>query len=176
MEPNIHGDPDRAGSAVKNLSFPAWRGQPYPLGATWDGSGVNFALFSEHASAVQLCLFDNQDPRQQIASIPVKERTDLVWHVYIPDLKPGQLYGYRVHGPYEPHKGHRFNPAKVVLDPYGKAISGTVQWNEALYGYSVGHPDVDLSKDGRDSAPFMPKSVVIDRSFDWGEDISPRTP
>jgi glycogen operon protein len=125
---------------------------------------------------VELCLFDHKDSRQQIARIPVKERTDLVWHVYIPDLRQGQLYGYRVHGPYEPRKGHRFNPAKLVLDPYGKAISGTIQWDDALYGYSVGHPDADLSKDGRDSAPFIPKSVVIDPAFEWEGDCAPRTP
>ncbi len=130
--------PEAAGSAVKNLSFRAWRGQPYPLGATWDGNGVNFAFFSEHASAVELCLFDDQDTRRQIARIPVEERTDLVWHVYIPGLKHGQLYGYRVDGPYEPKKGHRFNPAKLILDPYGKSISGTIQWDDALYGYRVG--------------------------------------
>ena len=167
------------GSAASSRSTSfrqVWRGQPYPLGATWDESGVNFAFFSEHASAVELCLFDDRDTRQQIARIPVKERTDLVWHVYIPGLKQGQLYGYRVDGLYEPKKGHRFNPAKLILDPYGKAISGTVQWDDALYGYRVGHPDADLSKDGRDSAPFMPKSVVIDPRFDWEGDAPPRTP
>ena len=131
--------------------FSVWRGQPYPLGATWDGSGVNFALFSEHANGVELCLYREEDPSTEIARIPVKERTDLVWHVYIPGLKPGQLYGYRVDGPYEPQKGHRFNPAILVLDPYGKALSGRIQWDDALYGYKVRHPDADLSKDDRDS-------------------------
>ena len=176
MEPNVHREFRGTGSIVMNSSFPAWRGRPYPLGATWDGSGVNFALFSEHATGVELCLFDYKDARQQIGRIPVKERTDLVWHVYIPDLRPGQLYGYRVHGPYEPHRGHRFNPAKLVLDPYGKAISGTIQWDDALYGYKFGHPDADLSKDDRDSAPFIPKSVVIDSAFDWEGDVAPEIP
>ncbi|MGE5219769.1 MAG: glycogen debranching protein GlgX [Chloroflexota bacterium] len=157
-------------------SFRSWRGRPYRLGATWDGSGVNFAIFSEHASGVELCLFDHKDSPQQIAGIPIKERTDLVWHVYIPDLRPGQLYGYRVHGPYEPQQGHRFNPAKLVLDPYGKAISGTVQWNDALYGYRINHADADLSKDDRDSAPFIAKSVVVDPAFDWEGDSAPRIP
>ena len=176
MEPNVYEDTRGTGSAVRNPSSRAWRGQPYPLGATWDGSGVNFALFSEHVDGVELCLFHDEDPHEEIARISLKEQTDLVWHVYIPDLRPGQLYGYRVHGPYEPQKGHRFNPAKLVLDPYGKAISGTIQWDDALYGYRVGHPDADLSKDDRDSAPFIPKSVVIDPSFDWEGDSAPRTP
>jgi glycogen operon protein len=176
VKQNLDEDHKSTASAVKDSSFRAWRGQPYPLGATWDGSGVNFALFSEHASGVELCLFDDKDSRHQIARIPVKERTDLVWHAYIPELRPGQLYGYRVHGAYEPQKGHRFNPAKLVLDPYGKAVSGRIQWDDTLYGYKVGHPDADLSKDDRDSAPFIPKSVVIDPAFDWEGDSAPRTP
>jgi isoamylase len=121
-----------------------WRGQPYPLGATWDGYGVNFALFSEHASAVELCLFQDAEPSHEITRIPITERTDQVWHVYIPALRPGQLYGYRVYGPYNPEAGQRFNPAKLLIDPYGKAISGTIQWDDALYGYKVGDPHADL--------------------------------
>lgn len=159
-----------------NPSFRSWRGQPYPLGATWDGRGVNFALFSEHATGVELCLFHAEDPDREITRIRVKEQTDLVWHVYIPDLRPGQLYGYRVHGPYEPQEGHRFNPAKLILDPYGKSLSGTVRWHDALYGYTIDHRDADLSRDERDSAPFMPKTVVIDPTFEWEGAEPPRTP
>src|SRR5574341_569287 len=175
MSQNVDHWQEATASASKPITFHLWRGQPYPLGATWDGNGVNFALFSEHATAVELSFFLNEDPSQEIARIPINEQTDLVWHIYIPDLKPGQLYGYRVHGPYKPEAGHRFNPAKLLLDPYAKALSGTIQWHEALHGYSVGHRDTDLSKDDRDSAPFVPKSVVIDPAFDWEGDTPPRT-
>ncbi len=105
-----------------NASTRVWPGHPYPLGATWDGSGVNFAIYSENAAKVELCLFDGADAKQESQRIELKEQTDMVWHVYLPDLRPGQLYGYRVHGPYEPSQGHRFNPHKVLLDPYAKAI------------------------------------------------------
>src|SRR6266498_5271641 len=127
-----------------------WPGKPYPLGANWDGEGVNFALFSEHAERVDLCLFD-QHGRRELHRVPVTEHTDQVWHCYLPEARPGLLYGYRVHGPYDPAKGHRFNPAKVLLDPYSKAIAGNVQWNDALFGYEVGGKDEDLAADGRDS-------------------------
>src|SRR5438876_7941426 len=110
-------------------------GRPYPLGAHWDGAGVNFALFSEHAQAVELCLFDPADPRRETERIPVRERTDLIWHVYLPGARPGLLYGYRVHGPYEPEAGHRFNPAKVLIDPYAKAIAGRLESSEAIFDY-----------------------------------------
>src|SRR5215210_3019287 len=110
-----------------------WPGQPYPLGATWDGEGVNFALFSEHATAVELCLFDRNDAAPERVRLPLREPTDQVWHCYLPDVRPGQLYGYRVHGPYEPQEGHRFNPAKLLLDPYAKAIAGTVKWGDELF-------------------------------------------
>ncbi|MEX2382179.1 MAG: glycogen debranching protein GlgX [Opitutales bacterium] len=153
-----------------------WPGEPYPLGATWDGHGVNFALFSEHATGVELCLFEGPDGSNQMACIPLTEKTDLVWHGYLPDIRPGQRYGYRVHGPYNPAEGHRFNPAKLLLDPYAKAIDGTVQWNDAVFGYQVGHQDADLTLDERDSASAMPKSVVIDPGFDWEEDRPPRIP
>ncbi len=153
-----------------------WPGKPYPLGATWDGDGVNFALFAEHATGVELCLFDETDGTRQVACLPLTEQTDLVWHGYLPDVRPGQRYGYRVHGPYQPAEGHRFNPAKLLLDPYAKAIDGTVQWNDAVFGYQVGHQDADLIPDERDSAPAMPKSVVIDPAFDWEEDRPPRIP
>lgn len=151
-------------------------GLPYPLGATWDGSGVNFALFSENATAVELCLFDSPDAPREAVRIPVTNQTDLVWHIYIPNLRPGQLYGYRVHGPYDPDQGHRFNPHKLLLDPYAKAIHGDVRWHDAAYGYTILHPDEDLSYDERDSAPYMPRCVVIDPTFDWSGDRRPNRP
>jgi glycogen operon protein len=136
-------------------------GNPYPLGPTWDGEGVNFALFSENATAVELCLYEGGKGSQEMARIPVTEQTDLAWHVYVPGLRPGQRYGYRVHGPYEPERGHRFNPAKLLIDPYAKAIDGHVRWNELIFGYPLGHPDADLARDDRDSATAVPKSVVV---------------
>src|SRR2546427_1405713 len=140
-----------------------WPGSPYPLGATWDGVGVNFALFSEHATRVELCLFDSPDAETESLTIPLTEQTDMVWHGYLPDVRPGQLYGYRVHGPFEPAKGHRFNPNKLLIDPYAKAVSGTIEkWSDSMYGYAIGHRDVDLSFDQRDSAGGMPQCVVID--------------
>jgi len=151
-------------------------GTPYPLGATWDGSGANFALFSEHATRVVLCLFDGPDGNQEVASIPMPEQTDLVWHIYLPEVRPDQRYGYRVHGPYDPANGHRFNPAKLLLDPYAKAIDRTIRWSDALFGYRVGHPDADLHPDERDSAANIPKAVVIDPAFTWGDDRPPRIP
>ncbi len=152
-----------------------WLGKPYPLGATWDGKGVNFALFSENADQVELCLFDaaGGGPEKRIKMM---DRTDQVWHVYLPEARPGQLYGYRVHGPYEPDKGHRFNPSKLLIDPYAKAIAGDVQWDDSLYGYTVGHADEDLSRDERDSAPYVPKCVVVDPAFDWEDDRHPAIP
>jgi isoamylase len=153
-----------------------WPGQPYPLGATWDGAGVNFAIFSENATAVDLCLFDERDAAHETARIRLIEHTDQVWHAYLPEARPGQLYGYRVHGPYEPQAGHRFNPAKLLLDPYAKAIASTVAWNDAVFGYTIGHADADLARDDRDSAGAVPKCVVIDPAFSWGDDTPPRTP
>ncbi len=153
-----------------------WPGQPYPLGATWDGAGTNFALFSENATAVELCLFDSNNANCQIESIRLIEQTDHVWHVYLPEARPGLLYGYRVHGPYEPRQGHRFNPAKLLLDPYAKAINGSIQWSNALFGYTIGDPRADLSRDERDSSAGLPKCVVIDPRFDWQGDARPRTP
>jgi glycogen operon protein len=153
-----------------------WPGQPYPQGATWDGAGVNFALFSENASRVQLCLFDGPDGNQEITRISLTEQTDQVWHIYLPEVRPGQRYGYRVYGPYAPEEGHRFNPAKLLLDPYAKAIAGAIRWSETLFGYTVGHPDADLSRDERDSAEGLPKCVVVDPAFSWGDDTPPRTP
>src|SRR5712692_5820654 len=153
-----------------------WLGQPYPLGATLDGTGVNFSLFSQNATKVELCLFDGPNGNREIARIRMPEQTDQVWHVYLPGIRPGQLYGYRGHGPYEPQAGHRFNPAKLLLDPYAKAIAGTIQWSDALFGYTVGHTDADLSRDERDSAGGLPKCVVVDPAFNWGNDAYPRTP
>lgn len=151
-------------------------GKPFPLGATWDGQGVNFALYSENAKAVELCLFDSIKDEQESVRLRVREMDNHVWHVYLPDVRPGQLYGYRVYGPYEPQNGLRFNPNKLLIDPYAKAISGTIQWHDALYGYQIGHPDEDLSFSEVDSAPYIPKSVVIDPDFDWEGDALLRLP
>jgi glycogen operon protein len=142
-------------------------GQPFPLGATWDGLGVNFALFSAHATKVELCLFDQQGKRE-LHRIEMPEYTDEVWHCYLPDARPGTVYGYRVHGPYEPDAGHRFNPNKLVIDPYARKLVGQLQWNDALFGYTIGHRDQDLSFDERDSAPYVHKAQVIDPAFTWG--------
>ncbi|TDQ10024.1 glycogen debranching protein GlgX [Pedobacter metabolipauper] len=139
-------------------------GNPYPLGATWDGSGVNFALFAGHATDVELCLFKS-NCNEEIARIKLLERTSEVWHVYVPDIQPGQCYGYRVHGPYNPKHGERYNPNKLLIDPYAKAISGAVDWHDSLFGYEVGKDDLVISES--DSAPYIPKSVVIDESYDW---------
>lgn len=153
-----------------------WQGRPYPLGATWDGNGVNFAIFSECAQAVELCLFDSPDQETETTKIRLTEQKDMVWHCYLPDVRPGQLYGYRVHGPYDPANGHRFNPAKLLLDPYAKAIGRNLKWGDELFGYRIGDPANDLSKDDRDSAPFAPLGLVLDTAFTWGDDRSPRTP
>ncbi len=151
-------------------------GHPYPLGALWDGNGVNFALYAENATGVDLCLFDATEDRKAAEQIPVTEVSHHVWHLYIPDLKPGQLYGYRVYGPYEPESGHRFNPNKLLIDPYAKAIAGTLQWHDAVFGYQVGHPEEDLSFSDVDSAPYVPKSVVVDHNYDWQNDTAPKIP
>jgi glycogen operon protein len=153
-----------------------WPGKPYPLGATWDGQGVNFALFSEHATAVDLCLFDGPKHAKESLRIRLEERTDQIWHVYIPGLWPGQHYGYRVHGPYAPEEGHRFNPAKLLIDPYAKSIAGTIEWSDAMFGYRIGDPQADLSIDPRDNAANVPKCVVIDPAFSWGGDTQLKTP
>jgi isoamylase len=152
------------------------RGAPAPAGASWDGAGVNFAVFSENAEAVELCLFDSDDPSRQTASLRLREVTAHVWHGYVPGLGPGQLYGYRIHGPYAPRDGDRFNPAKLLLDPYARAVAGRVDWEAPVFGYRIGHPRGDLSVDERDSGWGVPKGVVIDPAFDWGEDRPPATP
>jgi isoamylase len=147
-------------------------GSPFPLGSTWDGEGVNFAIFSENATAIDLCLFDSATGKEK--KIRIKEVDNHIWHVYVPKLKPGQLYGYRVYGPYEPQNGHRFNPNKLLIDPYAKALSGRVEWNNAIFGYEMGNAEEDLSFSEEDSAPYIPKSVVIDPSFKWEGDKAPK--
>ena len=148
-----------------------WPGRPYPLGATWDGVGTNFSLFSEVASRVELCLFD-ADGRETRVDLP--ETTAFIWHGYLPNVGPGQRYGYRVHGPWEPDNGHRCNPHKLLLDPYGKAMEGQVQWNEAVFPYRFEDPEG--SRNDTDSAPMMPRSVVVNPYFDWKDDRRPKTP
>jgi isoamylase len=153
-----------------------WPGLPYPLGATWDGGGTNFAIFSEHADKVELCLFDSPHAKGESRRVEFREQTDQVWHAYLPDVRPGQCYGYRVHGPYAPSAGHRFNPQKLVLDPYAKAIARKVLWHDAMFGYRIGDPGFDLTPDTRDSAPFAPLAVVVDPAFTWGNDRPPHIP
>ncbi|HET7322242.1 MAG TPA: glycogen debranching protein GlgX [Longimicrobiaceae bacterium] len=151
-------------------------GRPSPLGATWDGEGVNFALYSRDATGVVLSLFDADDPARETAQIRLREVTAHVWHGYVPGLAPGQLYGFRVHGPYDAARGLRFNPAKLAVDPYAKALAGAVDWNAPVFAYPLGNPEADLRMDGRDDAAGMPKGVVIDPAFDWGDDRAPGTP
>ena len=158
-------------------SFPAQldRGVPYPLGATWDGLGTNFAVFSGNAERIELCLF-NSGGRREIQRLELPECTDEVWHGYLPDARPGLIYGYRVHGPYRPQDGHRFNPHKLLLDPYAKRIAGMLRWSDALFGYRINSPRADLSLDRRDSAQSMIKAVVSEDVFDWGDDRPPNIP
>ncbi|MGH9099222.1 MAG: glycogen debranching protein GlgX, partial [Acidimicrobiales bacterium] len=157
-----------------------WRGRPFPLGASWDGHGTNFSLFSEHAESVTLCLFDDEGVETRI-EVPV--RRALHWHCYLPGIGPGQRYGYRVHGAYDPARGHRFNPAKLLVDPYAKAIDGTLDWGRAQAAFPYPRPDggepaddADLHADDADDATAIPKSVVIDQAFDWEGDRAPWTP
>ncbi len=147
-------------------------GLPHPLGATWDGDGVNFALFSANATCVELCLFDDSGA-DEIARIELPEFTDEIWHGYVSGVGPGTIYGYRVHGPYEPENGHRFNPNKLVLDPYARGHFGDLKWDPAVFGYQLETGD-DTTFDERDSAPFMPKCVVVDPDFDWRGEPSRR--
>src|SRR5438270_791295 len=157
-------------------SVKTFLGYPYPLGATWMGNGVNYAIFSEHATGVELCLFDSIEDAKEDVRIPLKERTDQVWHVFLPDAQPGQLYGFRVSGPYEPERGLRFNSSKLLIDPYAKAIAGEVSWADEMFGYVIGGEKEDLTQDFRDDAWGVPKSVVIDTGFDWQGDRKPGTP
>ncbi len=154
-----------------------WPGRPYPLGATWDGRGVNFALFSEHATSVELCLFDSAEASREKQRIQLRARTHLIWHCYLPDAKPGQLYGFRVHGPYSPAEGHRFNPHKLLLCPYAKAIGRPLRWHDALYGYRHGTGD-DLTFDEQDSAPTLrwpPWSIRLSPGATTARRASPGT-
>jgi len=149
-----------------------WPGSPFPLGATPDDEGVNFALFSRHAQKVELCLFD-ETGRHEIQRLELRERTDFVWHGYVPGLKAGTLYGYRVHGPYAPEEGHRFNPNKLAIDPYAKSIVGSIEWSDAQFGYRIGDQEEDLSRDELDDAGNMPRCRVVDDRFDWNGDFHP---
>jgi isoamylase len=170
--------PRRSGAVIHTTTefgTRVWPGSPHPRGATWDGKGVNVAIFSENAERIELCLFDEKGERET-ARIALPEYTNQVWHGYFPDLRPGQLYGFRVYGPYEPERGHRFNHNKLLIDPYAKRLIGRFMWNDALYGYTVGHADADLSFDVRDSAPFMPKCAIVDTAHTWGDDQPPRHP
>jgi isoamylase len=150
-------------------------GRPFPLGATWDGLGVNFALFSAHATKVELCLFD-ESGMTELERIELPEYTDEVWHGYLPAARPGTTYGYRVYGPYDPEAGHRFNPNKLLIDPYAKQLVGELKWGPELFGYTLDSPDKDLSFDERDSAAFVPKCRVIDPAFTWGAERRPSVP
>ena len=153
-----------------------WPGKPYPLGATYDGTGVNFAVFSQVATRVQVCLFDARDPARETERFDLLEATDFIWHGYVPDLEPGTLYGFRVHGPYAPEQGHRCNPHKLLVDPYAKALHGEVDWKQPVFGYPLGHARGDLQRDEQDSAPGVPKGVVVNDFFDWGNDRHPDVP
>ena len=151
---------------------PLWPGTPHPLGATWDGHGVNFAVFSEHAEAIEVCIFDTRG-RREVMRARLPERTDFVWHGYLPDAGPGTLYGVRAHGPYRPEQGHRFNANRLLLDPYARDVVGKLRWTDAHFGYKVGAPRADLTFDWRDNAPAMPKCRVTDPAFDWEGDRHP---
>ncbi|MBC6996523.1 glycogen debranching protein GlgX [Neolewinella lacunae] len=155
-----------------------WPGSPYPLGATWTREGVNFAVFSEHATRVDLCLFAKADPSKEVYRIRMMEQTDLVWHCYIPKLPEGWRYGFRAHGEWDPRNGRRFNPEKLLIDPYTKAIDGQIKWTSDVYPYPIDHPSPDrhLIKDGRDSAPYITKGVIINTEFDWEGDVLPNHP
>ncbi|MEO5976849.1 MAG: glycogen debranching protein GlgX [Chryseolinea sp.] len=151
-------------------------GHPYPLGATYTKEGVNFALFAENATKIELCLFKNAHAKKEFRTVTLWERTHQVWHVFLPGIEPGQLYGYRVHGPYEPSAGLRYNAHKLLIDPYAKSIGGTIQWNDALFGYDVHSNEKDLSFSTADNASYIPKSVVIDSAFDWEGVVGPDIP
>ena len=151
-------------------------GNTYPLGATWDGKGVNFSIFSEHATGVDLCLFDTIDAPVDSHRIPLTMVTGYIWHGYLPDIGPGQCYAYRVHGPYDPSTGQRFNPNKLLLDPYAKAVTGELNWDAPVQGFRLFDPALDQSFDTVDDAWGKPRGVVIDTRFDWGNDRPPRIP
>ena len=173
MKDDSLSSPHTGASALPRV--PLREGRPFPLGATWDGLGVNFALFSANATKVELCLFD-ETGETEVARVELPEYTDEVWHGYLPAARPGTVYGYRVHGPYEPKAGHRFNPNKLLIDPYAKQLVGKLTWGPELFGYTLDHPDKDLSYDERDSAHLMPKCRVIDPAFTWGAERKPMVP
>jgi isoamylase len=164
---------DTASAPTSGLPVNYHAGSPFPQGATWDGHGTNFALFSENSDKVELCLFDSPQAQSESQRIRLRERTNGVWHIYLPGVGPGQLYGYRVHGRYEPERGLRHNPHKLLLDPYAKCIGRELTWDDALFGYTIGDPAGDLSFDTRDSAPFAPLAMVVDPSFDWQGETRP---
>ncbi len=151
-------------------------GTTLSLGSHLGRQGDELALYLENATKVELCLFDSAESEQESARVPMVEQTDMVWHVYLPDVAPGQLYGYRVDGPYKPSEGHRFNANKVLLDPYAKAIARETRWSDAMWGYKLGDPETDLSFDDRDNARFAPLAAVLDEAFTWGDDRPPRNP
>ena len=150
-----------------------WPGKPYPMGAKWDGLGVNFALYSRHAKRVELVLFDSPDADEPSETVDLPERTGPIWHGFVAGMRPGQLYGFRVHGPYDPESGHRFNANKVVLDPYAKSIGRPLEWDDSLFGYVLGDEDEDLSFDERDNAAYAPLGAVVEDKFEWGDDVPP---
>ena len=160
---------------VYRMPLTVWPGRPDPLGATWDGQGTNFALYAAHATRVELCLFDEMHGKES-ARIGMPEQTRNVWHAYLQGIGPGQLYGYRVHGRYAPREGLRFNPNKLLLDPYARCISGSVDWNVPIFGYRLGSRTEDLTRDVHNSARGVPKSMVVDDQFDWGDDRAPNVP
>lgn len=168
--------PGHSPSLLEQPIRPLRAGHPFPQGATWDGQGVNFAIFSEAAEYIELCLFEPGEPPVETERIRLRERTNGIWHIYLPQLGPGQLYGYRVYGSYEPMSGLRFNPHKLLLDPYAMAIGRELRWADELFGYTIGHPDADLSFDERDSAAFAPLGMVADGSFDWSDERRPVHP
>lgn len=152
-----------------------WPGKPYPRGASWDGMGVNFALFSESAEKVEVCLFDPTGCHE-VQRLALREQTDQIWHGYLPQARPGLLYGYRVYGPDRPRDGHRFNGNKLLLDPCARNLAGAMRWHDALFGYRIGRADAGLSFDRRDSAPYMPRCKVVETAFSWGGDRAPKVP
>ena len=167
--------PDRPPVPARLQGHAASAGRPWPLGAHFDGEGTNFAIFSAHAEAMELCLF-SADGRRELARVPLRERDGDIWHIHLGGVLPGQVYGYRAHGPYAPEGGHRFNPNKLLLDPYARRLSGRLKWSDAVMGYKVGSPRADLSFDPRDSAFAMPKAVVTTPPADWPDDPAPARP
>src|SRR5712672_712147 len=164
--PSVYSVADPKRFALSSKGTQVRDGLPYPRGASWDGEGVNFALFSANATKVELCLFDELG-KKEVQRIELPEFTNEVWHGYIVGLEPGTVYGFRVHGPYAPEQGHRFNPNKLLLDPYARSHVGSLKWDDACFGYTIGAEGDDLTFDERDSASYVPKCVVVDQDFDW---------